>query len=291
MIYTYVFDALQHAAPEDQAALFMLFKTLNISGKFPVVLLRRREFWAMTLPEGIFVNDPRPGIVSFADDVAARDALLLKLKTLRISVGRRSRIFIDHQGQLYCHQRALDVLRRHAEHPALLNAAYRFLEAARLNPASVKPSRVRPYVEPSLRRKLGNRAVRGPGWAPHEDLVLRQWFGIRTVGPDAGHHAVLSPDEWQLVLAQLQGRRSMASIRQRLTALNLALKHELSVDGYIPRDRLREYMLRVLGTRPRRPRVALKKPRRTRTARTAGKSASAPSPAAAPPASSPLSAG
>lgn len=85
-------------------------------------------------------------------------------------------------------------------------------------------------------------------WAGWEDTVLRNWFGVRTHGPNQGKHVPLTEREWNLVIEDhLKGRRSQAQVRARITALNKALKISLLVDGFIPRDKVQAYRDRALG--------------------------------------------
>lgn len=261
--YTFNFDPLNHARPEDRDYLSELFEIQQISSPFKLVALRRRQFWAVTLPIGVFQNEFREGFADYSANIAARGRMLAQARTdfgIRIPAGR---VTIENGGDLFYHQHVIDVFRRVAPDPAFFNALHAFLTLAKAQPALIKGvSKKRPFVPLEKRTRRAVGLARGPAWSTAEDLVLRQWFGRRTYGDQAGKHVALSDAEWQGVLDRLDQRRSKGSVRARLVVLNHQLKRELTVDGYIPRARYEEYYSRVLGENPRAPRVA--PPRRRR---------------------------
>jgi hypothetical protein len=224
---------------------------------------RRRGAWSLTLPIGVFDNDYRPDACTQAAHVAARERVYAAACAATFAKQRPFRAAYDvleHDGALYYHPEAMRVYANHVEHPAFLRAAYLFLEAAERNPALIVKPPEKPFVPIEKRAEVFGKTVRGPDWTSEEDAVLRRWFGMRTVGDQAGHHVKLTPEEWARVLVDLP-RRNKNSVRNRLVELNRALQREFMRDGFVSRDRLREYMARVLGERPRVP-IRPKKSRR-----------------------------
>lgn len=142
--------------------------------------------------------------------------------------------------------------------PATVAAMAAFLREAQARPGLI--SVPRPEV-----------AQRAPGdsknpessrrWEPWEDAVLRGWFSARTIGEHAGKHVPLTDREWGIVLEEhLKGRRTRAQVKVRITKLNRDLRVSLLVDGFIPRDKIREFQDQALGEQrirvPRfRPRI------------------------------------
>lgn len=257
MIYHCQVPILDYASPTDRPYLEDLLKEQRVNPTFQLIAKRRRAKWAISVPAGMFVNDFREGIVSYDLDMAARNECMAKVKeSYGYQSWRNDRSILNDAGTVLYHHDLLDLFRRNLENPVFTNTLYAFLTAATARPALIKGARAKkPFVPPGERHALLGHYARGPAWSDAEDLVLHQWFGPRTIGPHAGQHAPLTPDEWTSVLARLGNLRSVAAIRQRITVLNLRLARELSVNGYVPRDRLRPYMQRVLGERPRRPRL------------------------------------
>lgn len=256
--HTFPFNPLLYARGEDLQYLQRVFEEQKVSNSFELQALRRRNFWAIQLPTGTFLGEFRPGMADFSADMMAREATL---KAIREEYGFRQhdprRAIVEHHGVLYYHQSLIELLRRRHENPAFLNAVSAFLRAAQQHPELIKgpPPARRAYIPPEQRLTVLGHYARGPEWSPVEDQGLRQWFGKRTVGPHAGQHAKLTEDEWTRVRELFDGRRTVASIRRRISVLNAQLQREMMVNGFIPRDRIREYMDRVLGERPWFPRV------------------------------------
>lgn len=262
--YECFFTPIEYVQGDDLERLFTLFNEQKINGQFKLRARRRREYWSIQLPTGTFLDEFRPGVADYAADVAARDALI---QIIRASYGvrqfRNDRAIVEVEGTLLYHQELISLFAKHAEQPAFFKAVAAFLKAAAAKPELIKgrASRGREFVPPEERGRTLGQVRRGPGWTPEEDQVLRQWFGVRTVGDLAGQHAKLTPDEWDRVLSALGGRRTPASVRKRISILNAQLAREMSVNGVVPRDRIREYMARVLGERPWRPRTEAAAPR------------------------------
>ncbi len=139
--------------------------------------------------------------------------------------------------------------------PAVVAAVAAFLQA--VNDSLVQVGKApRPEQPPSQAAQGWARR-----WSAQEDAVLRSWFGLRTFGEHEGKHAPLTDREWLLVLNEhLKGRRTKKQVKVRITHLNRALRVSLLVDGFLPRDKVREFQERALGEQrirvPRfRPRI------------------------------------
>lgn len=264
-VYDVLFRAIDYSYNESREALLTLASKQNVTLAFNLRALRRKHFWAIELPLGIFLGDLRPGLVTLDDDMRVRDGILDRIyrqnKAKRLHSGR---MVIHWNGSVFYHQQIIRAIKdcEVTALPELFQAFHEFLAAAQNNPELIKGKKTRPFIPLEQRKAEFGYIARGPSWLPEEDTILRQWFGPRTVGADAGYHALLTDQEWESVLSALNHRRTRASIRQRMVAMNRALRAELSIDGYIPRDRYREYFSRALGEKPRKPRLSL--PRRKR---------------------------
>ncbi len=281
-VFTFTFQPLNHLRIDDLEPFQDLLEAQRGSTEFTLSALRRRMYWAVSLPLGVFAGDYRPSRTEFFDELAARNQLIERAAqdfNLRVPNGRG---IIERGGVLYYHQHLIAILRRVHPEPAFFNALHVFLEAAQRNPTLIKgKKRERTPLPPTARPRINGRLARGLAWLPHEDLVLRQWFGPRVYGPDAGKHVALSDAEWDMVLEALGRQRTRGSVLARIIVLNQELRRELTVDGYIPKQRYAEYYQRVLGENPRPPRVA--PARRTRAPRRPRASIAAPTaPAASP---------
>lgn len=256
--YCAAFNPLEYLEGEQRRNLQQLLMTQGVTTPLHLPFLRRKSDWAVALLPSVFNSDFRQFTDNTMNDLAARDAILAEIKDIypfrSWQPGRR---IIHRDGLFFYHHEYIRLLRQHAPQPAFFVALVSFLNTAKTQPSLIQGSKQRPQAKPPEERPLVNgRRGRGLGWLPEEDQVLRQWFGIRTVGDHAGHHASLTDAEWARLLELLGGMRTRRSVMQRIGVLNRALKREFSVDGYIPRDRVREYMGRVLGERPRFPWIA-----------------------------------
>lgn len=139
--------------------------------------------------------------------------------------------------------------------PATIAALAAFVRAADQKQAKVGK------ILPTEPAELSAAAGHGRLWQPWEDTVLRNWFGRRTYGEHQGQHVPLSEEQWQLVLqTHLRGRRTKKQVKVRITTLNRELRVSMLVDGFLPRDKTREFQERALGEQrirvPRfRPRI------------------------------------
>ena len=258
LLFNVSFNPLDYAQGPDFEALSDLHQRGLLEIPLKLQVLRRRSAWAITLPIGAYVNDFRTGIVSYEQDHARFEEIL---RQIRASFGYRpwqtKRALITRENQLFYHEKMIDIVRKHVEQPAFFNAVFAYLQAIKRDPSLVKGKDPDRFVPLERRPVVNGHRARGPGWTPEEDQILRQWFGIRTVGANAGHHAKLTEAEWQRVLELLGGRRTRGSIRQRISTLNLETLKRFCVNGFVPRDRVREYMELALGEQPRYPRVSV----------------------------------
>lgn len=249
------FSPLGYAQGDDVIYLANLLHTQGVPSTFDLRVHRRRNAWGCTLPVGAFDNDYRPAVVTWDQHTASR-ARITTLARQDLPARRRPipRCYdvLSHEGAFYYHPEALRVYARYAPHGAFFTALARFLEAANHDPKLITPRRNAPFIPIAARAATFGKVVRGPAWEPAEDAVLRRWFGQRSVGEHAGHHVPLTEEEWARVLADLP-RRNRNGVRNRLAELNAPLKVEFFRDGFVPRDRLPQYMARVLGERPRIP--------------------------------------
>lgn len=256
LTYLYQFAPLNMLKPDDGEPLRDLLEAQRGSTTFTLSALRRRMYWATTLPRGVFIGDFRTEFVTVEDDARARDQLIERAAVEHGLRFPRDRAITVHDGVTYYHQHLITILRRVHPQPAFLNALHAFLEAAQRNPRLIQGPRKRAPAPPAARPRVNGRIARGLSWLPHEDLVLRQWFGPRAYGPHAGKHVPLTDAEWEKVLEALGHQRTKGSVLARINVLNYELRVALTVDGYIPRQRFVEYYQRVLGENPRAPRVA-----------------------------------
>jgi hypothetical protein len=259
--HTYNIPLLVWAESQDRDLLGRQFQEAGLDHTLTLVALRRKRAWATTLPPGAFSGDLRAG----SDTLAAEYArAFLAARGPRGYHSRRpfhaTHDPVEARGLVFHHVEAIRALREHVARPALLSALYRFLLRAADDPTLIVPSPPqRPFIPHALRQRHFGLAegvsCRGPAWTDAEDAVLRRWFGQRTAGDAAGGHAPLTPAQRDRVVAELGGRRTWPSIRQRLSDLNRQLLAEFAIDGLVPRARVAEYMSRAVGERPRLPPV------------------------------------
>ncbi len=254
--YEITFNPFTFAEPADVEYLANLFNKQSVVARFQLHAHRRRGAWGSTVPIGVFDNDFNTAAYTWEQHLASRDRITT-LAATDLPKGYRPiqprYDVLEYEGRLYYHPEALRVYARHVEHPAFLRALYRFLEAAEKQPSLIVPPRAAtPFVPLADRVATYGHPARGPDWSPEEDAVLRRWFGQRTVGEHAGKHVKLTDAEWERVLAELP-RRNKNSVRGRIVELNRRLQGEFFRDGFLGKHRVREYMSRVLGERPRIP--------------------------------------
>lgn len=270
-VFEYTFSPLTRVGGNDFDVLSDCFSSQSLSPSFTLNALRRKFSWATTLPLGVFVGDYRPNAVTATEHLAEHDRLMLDLplpepNATEVPLGdiryhrprRLDQHVVERDGKRFYAPQALRLLAPKVPHPAFLDALCAFLEDASRDPSMIIPKAPKPYIPPEQRKAyFGLKAdmCRGPGWTEEEDAVLRRWFSCRTVGVNAGKHVKLTEQEWEAVMVELKGRRSVASIRNRMVDLNKSLFNAYAKDGYIPYDKIRLYMQNVLGERPRAPKI------------------------------------
>lgn len=269
MFYRIQFNPLVHAAPPDGTELRQVFSQEGIDPTFEIGIRRqpshipkgvvgyeRQVIWSVEVPAGAFTLAFRsagaPPMLHQFEALAARAKQALQAS--RVLYDRR-RDAIETDGVLFCRRSALELIQSQLEKPAYVNALIAFLRAAERDPQLVTgaPRARRPRHTVAERIERFGAATKGPAWTPEEDTILRTWFGIRTIGEHAGRHAKLEDSEWERVLELLSGMRTKNAVKNRLTVLNNQLRDRMLVNGFVPRDRLREYMQQALGEAPRRP--------------------------------------
>jgi hypothetical protein len=264
LAFVFLFQPLNYLTQTERSDLSRHLLAAVSPSYFELHALRRKHLWAFEVPRGGFAGDL--GLIDAEKEFDARAALFEKMKPRLF----RTRDRIDRDGITYFQRAVLvrvqDMLPYGAQR-ALFTALVNCMDAAVRGPTIVmgQPER-RPGLSPDQRRAIfGHNIARGVAWSPEEDLVLRKWFSVRTIGDDAGKHVPLSPEMWAAVLEELKGVRSKHSVQQRINALNAKLLTELlqrqqahfgtrRSDG-LRRSFLPEYMRRVLGERPRVPRT------------------------------------
>jgi hypothetical protein len=270
--YTILFTPAMHLTGSESTVLAGYFRDQGVAPPFKLRVLRRRGAWAATLPIGIYQNDFRPDVTTREAHLTCWNEVLaqaVKDDAFKRMPVRNHQKVLDRDGELFYHLETLRFLRSRLDPPYFVDALYRFLLDATKNLALIVPKVSRASFIPPEKRKehfgLKGSSCRGPAWTSDEDAVLRRWFGQRTTGPAAGQHETLSEEQWQRVLeVELKGRRTKASVRGRFVQLNDELLKEFLLDGYVPLHRVREYMTRAIGERPRRPPIRERKARKRR---------------------------
>lgn len=275
--YETQFNPLSYLPDGVSSALRGVLIAQNVDIPMKLKAFHRRTHWALAVPVGVFHNDYRLDDPT-PDDIdrhrGERELLLLDAhKNLRARYGAVRRPWLPRSDVLeldghFCYTLAtLQIFAEYSKARSFFTAAAAFIKAANNDFTLIRPDthNTTPFTPIEERITKFGSMVRGPEWTEDEDTVLRRWFGQRTIGDCAGKHVKLTPEEWEIVLAALRGRRTEMSVRHRISVLNKRLHDEMSVDGYVARTRLREYMARVLGERPRQPRMYSKKRRSRRT--------------------------
>jgi hypothetical protein len=270
------FNPLTYLANDASDALQRVLIAQNVSIPMKLQVLLRKNHWALEAPRGVFRNHYRDDASDLVEHLIARDKLLETYRKELCAANEVSRarvpwtknvdMFVVDDRPFYTLV-ALQVFAEKSNARSFFTAAATFIHAANNDFSLIRPERknITPFTPHAARVEKFGRMVRGPAWTPEEDFVVRRWFGQRTVGDNGvGKHQKLSEEEWGYVLEALQGRRTRQSVHDRITTLNKQLLAEMAIDGYVSRTRLAEYMSRVLGERPHRPRMYSTKPRRRR---------------------------
>jgi hypothetical protein len=218
-----------------------------------VPMLRGRGRWLTALPPCVF----RPDLTVFPSGIE-RDLVRVALavrREARLGFFKPSKEITVREGRGFYSTSFLREMGPLLALPATVAAFASFLHAVNEGRVQVgkTPQAERP---PSQARQGWARR-----WLPQEDAVIRSWFGLRAFGEHEGRHAPLTDREWSIVLQDhLHGRRTKKQVKVRISALNRELRVSLLVDGFLPRDKVREFQDRALGEQrirvPRfRPRI------------------------------------
>lgn len=227
--------------------------------------LRRRRRWMCTLPAAFYVPDGR--VLTRADE----KALAMHLISQRRLVGplrgfrpERDVEFDAEDGHVYYSEPFLREVGPHSLMPHTAAGLAEFLAKAKeptakgqqpLIPKPKAPSKQR-YKPPELRVSKTGRPTRGPKWEEWEDKVLRKWFARRSYDYansrplDKPQHMPLTDAMWDVVLRELEGRRTKANVKARITVLNRQLRKSMLVDGFLSRDDVRKFQEQALGETP-----------------------------------------
>lgn len=218
-----------------------------------VPMIRGRRRWLTALPPCTLRPDLTTHIPTIEEGVI-REALAVRRET-PLGFFKPAKEAKTRQGRGFYSAAFLRELGPLLALPATVAAFAAFLHAADENLVQVGKA-PQPEQPPSQARQGWARR-----WSPQEDAVLRSWFGLRTFGEHAGKHAILTDREWSLVLDEhLKGRRTKKQVKVRISHLNREVRVSLLVDGFLPRDKVREFQNRALGEQrirvPRfRPRI------------------------------------
>jgi hypothetical protein len=255
--------------------LRQVFFQQNIAIPMELHVFRRKNHWALEVPYRVFSNHYQVGDGDLIDHEEGRKKVL---DAYRAALGaanmtarprmpyRPSSDFLVIDSRPCYTLAALQVFAEQSNARTFFTAAVAFIKAANADFSLIRKLRHNhtPFTPHEKRVEKFGRMVRGPAWSFEEDAILRRWFGRRTVGVGEAKHQTLTEQEWVYVLEALSGQRTKQSVRDRICALNKLLNDEMSVDGYVARSRLDEYMNRVLGERPRKPKMYSTKPTRPR---------------------------
>lgn len=253
----YTYDLRPADYVDDQAAVFFELDAHGLPSTFPKLpMLRGRGRWMTALPPCVLRPDAL--VLTHDEENKLVDRALDARRVRPLGLFKPSRDSTYRDGRRFYASVFLDELGPFLALPATAAAMAAFLREAAARPGLISA----PTPERSQRVSAGVADhASSRRWEPWEDAVLRNWFSARTIGEHAGKHVPLTDREWSLVLNEhLKGRRTKAQVKVRITTLNRELRVSLLVEGFIPRDKIREFQDRALGEQrirvPRfRPRI------------------------------------
>lgn len=215
-------------------------ETNEIPDVFTLPTIHGRKRWLISLPACVLKLDSS----SLSPDVESDlvQVALARRHETPLGFFRPRKEVTLREGQRFYSAFFLEQLGPFLALPATVAALAAFVRAA--DRGVVKVGKIAPKGP----EEFSSAAGHGRLWQPWEDTVLRNWFGPRTYGEHQGRHVPLTEEQWQLVLqTHLQGRRTKKQVKVRITTLNRELRISFLVDGFLPRDRVREFQERALG--------------------------------------------
>jgi hypothetical protein len=261
------FKPNKYAPAELRASVYNYLEAINIQVFEDTKILKGRGRWFVALPVGLWSDGVHIKESSRIEDdskylefLASKQVFEKTDKGKKIpgtkGHGVKTRDVVVRHAVRFFSEPALRTLFQLRPELLLLSVAANMLAEFTVNPALLR-GELRAF---RLRTLL---PVRKNLWEPWEDVVLSKWFGLY---PGRDHHAALSPQIWATVDTALRNRRSRASVRRRLHALNRILYHKLLEEqdftvGRQPGHRLNnvyveKYIAKYLGERLRMPVMA-----------------------------------
>ena len=255
--YSFTFTPLAQLEMDEANHLEALLKADGSSIIFPGLrAYRGNARWFVQLPPGTWANSFAFGTVSPEADTRGWEGTLSGLKPRKFA---QRDFYISETNEIFVTKRVLARVVEVYSAMYMVKAMLRFLEAigaSKTNDLMVPDwSGAFSYNVPTI-----NELDKRP-WTDVEDSVIRRWFSLRAVGPSAGKHVPLTPDEWQIVLEALGYSRTKKGVRRRVYELNRLLytslyKEQTSKMGHPDWPGLvghykEQYDRCVLGERPR----------------------------------------
>lgn len=245
-VQTWAPDALASNAEQETYGIPLVFSRL------PMIPGRRR--WLTALPACLAKPDALT--LSAEDERRLVNTALERRRQLPLVFFKPHKEATHREGRAFYSALFLEQVGPFLALPATAAALAAFVRAADKGAVKVGKNLPEPAQDISHAKAGHTRA-----WQPWEDTVIRNWFGRRTYGEHQGQHVPLTEAQWQTVLeTHLNSRRTKRQVKVRITTLNRELRVSMLVDGFLPRDKIREFQDRALGEHrirvPRfRPRV------------------------------------
>ena len=249
--------------PEDHPVYQQLYNALVCSRGHWVFedhqVYLRRNLWAVEAPLGTFTGFFAPGAATHASEREAMHAMLQRVKEAQ-GANRRfpfwpSQQIIIKNDRIYLKEPALRSFYKQAAEDAtpqegMLCVLFYYLQRLTAGTVPVFPTKKKPFIPLTDRPVIDGHRRRGPTWTAQEDDVIRRFFSRQADGT----RVVLTDEHWQMVLeTNLKGRRTKAMVLSRINYLNHELKKTLLVEGYLPRENVKEWQDRRYGQHDRVP--------------------------------------
>jgi hypothetical protein len=237
---THISEIHVHAWAPDAYLASEEQETYGIPKIFSIPTIPGRKRWLISLPACVL----KPDSSTLTLDVETRlvQAALAQRRETPLVFFKPRKETTDREGRSFYSAFFLEQVGPFLALPATVAALAAFVRAADQKQAKVGK------ILPRNPEELSGLVGRGRLWQPWEDTVIRNWFGRRTYGEHQGQHVPLTEEQWQTVLeTHLRGRRTREQVKVRITTLNRVLRVSLLVDGFLPRDKVREFQDRSLG--------------------------------------------